>query len=107
MANLNAYVADQSNIGKVFTSGDKSYTLAKADNFSYTDPVDHSISKNQVSKKRNFQCTGKIAHFIRVPGHRKKILISNEADFKCTWTDKLKDGSHCYSFLQNEDTCSF
>lgn len=47
MANLNAYVADQSNIGKVFTSGDKSYTLAKADNFSYTDPVDHSISKNQ------------------------------------------------------------
>lgn len=54
MANLNAYVADQSNIGKVFTSGDKSYTLAKADNFSYTDPVDHSISKNQVSKKRGF-----------------------------------------------------
>lgn len=53
MANLNAYVADQSNIGKVFTSGDKSYTLAKADNFSYTDPVDHSISKNQVSKKRD------------------------------------------------------
>lgn len=80
MANLNAYVADQSNIGKVFTSGDKSYTLAKADNFSYTDPVDHSISKNQVSKKRwRFQCTGKIAHIIRVPGHRKKILISNEA----------------------------
>lgn len=74
MANLNAYVADQSNIGKVFTSGDKSYTLAKADNFSYTDPVDHSVSKNQVRKKERFQCTGKITHFIRVPARAQEKI---------------------------------
>nr|CAD54445.1 phosphoglucomutase [Crassostrea gigas] len=48
MANLNAYVADQSNIGKRFTSGDKSYTLRKADNFSYTDPVDTALVKTRV-----------------------------------------------------------
>jgi len=33
--------------GKVFTSGGKSYTMAKADNFCYTDPVDGSVAKNQ------------------------------------------------------------
>lgn len=72
MANLNEYVADQSNIGKVFTSGDKSYTLAKADNFSYTDPVDHSISKNQVSKKRGFSVQEKLPILSEYQGTGKK-----------------------------------
>ncbi|KAK3090818.1 hypothetical protein FSP39_014921 [Pinctada imbricata] len=47
MEDLNAFVADKSNIGKSFTSGDKTYKLATADNFCYTDPVDCSLSKNQ------------------------------------------------------------
>ena len=48
MDNLNAFVADASNVGKSYSSGDKTYTIAKIDNFSYTDPVDNSVSKNQV-----------------------------------------------------------
>lgn len=35
-------------VGKKFSSGDKTYEVAVADNFAYTDPVDGSVSKNQV-----------------------------------------------------------
>jgi phosphoglucomutase len=49
MENLGNFISDSSNIGKPFSSGDKTYTVAKIDNFSYTDPVDNSVSKNQVS----------------------------------------------------------
>ena len=34
--------------GKKLSSGDKTYEVAIADNFAYTDPVDASVSKNQV-----------------------------------------------------------
>lgn len=47
MKNLNQMVDDASMKGQVHSSGDKSYTIAKMDNFSYEDPVDKSISKNQ------------------------------------------------------------
>lgn len=47
MDDLNKFVADSSVIGQVQKSGDKTYTIAKTDNFSYTDPVDKSVSKNQ------------------------------------------------------------
>lgn len=47
MDNLNKFVDDPASVGKVYSSGSKSYTLAKADNFCYTDPVDSSVSKNQ------------------------------------------------------------
>ena len=49
MENLNSFVADSSHIGQDYSSGEKTYRLAKADNFCYTDPVDNSVSKNQVS----------------------------------------------------------
>lgn len=49
MDNLNGFVADSGNVGKEYSSGDKTYTIAKIDNFSYTDPVDSSVSKNQVN----------------------------------------------------------
>jgi phosphoglucomutase len=35
-------------IGKVFTHGSKSYKVKLADDFEYTDPIDHSVSKKQV-----------------------------------------------------------
>ncbi|XP_052777352.1 phosphoglucomutase-1-like [Mya arenaria] len=47
MTNLNAFVSDKSNVGKNYTSGDKTYSIANIDNFEYTDPVDKSVSKNQ------------------------------------------------------------
>ena len=50
MENLNSIAADPSVVGQVHSSGDKTYTISKVDNFEYTDPVDLSVSKNQVSE---------------------------------------------------------
>nr|QNH72575.1 phosphoglucomutase isoform 100 [synthetic construct] len=47
MANLDKMAADSSIVGKVFSHGDKSYKVAKMDNFEYTDPIDNSVSKKQ------------------------------------------------------------
>ena len=49
MENLEVLLNDGSLIGKTFTQGKKDYVVAKADNFEYTDPIDGSISKKQVS----------------------------------------------------------
>lgn len=48
---LETAMFDPSFVGKKFSSGDKSYEVAVADNFAYTDPVDGSVSKNQVGDK--------------------------------------------------------
>lgn len=48
MKDLENFVADSSNIGKAYSAKDKTYKVKKIDNFSYTDPVDNSVSKNQV-----------------------------------------------------------
>lgn len=34
-------------VGKTFTYGEKTYEVALADDFSYTDPIDHSVSTKQ------------------------------------------------------------
>jgi phosphoglucomutase len=47
MTNLNNLVQDASFIGKSFSHADKTFKVAKADNFEYTDPIDGSISKKQ------------------------------------------------------------
>lgn len=36
-------------VGKTFSADGKSFTIQKADNFEYVDPIDASISKKQVS----------------------------------------------------------
>lgn len=43
MAHLDAFVADKANLGRAFGA----YAVAAAENFSYTDPVDGSVSSNQ------------------------------------------------------------
>lgn len=45
---LETAMFDPSFVGKKFSSGDKTYEVAVSDNFAYTDPVDGSVSKNQV-----------------------------------------------------------
>ncbi|XP_038049648.1 phosphoglucomutase-1-like [Patiria miniata] len=50
MANLRSLVdADKvaTFIGREFAEGDKTYKVAKADDFEYTDPIDSSVSKKQ------------------------------------------------------------
>lgn len=48
MKDLEALMLDRSFVGKQFSANDKVYTVEKADNFEYSDPVDGSVSKNQV-----------------------------------------------------------
>lgn len=48
MKGLEALMLDRSFVGKQFSANDKVYTVEKADNFEYSDPVDGSVSKNQV-----------------------------------------------------------
>ncbi|XP_048352342.1 phosphoglucomutase-1 isoform X1 [Sphaerodactylus townsendi] len=47
MKDLETVLFDRSFVGKKLSAGDKSYTVEKADNFEYSDPVDGSISRNQ------------------------------------------------------------
>lgn len=48
MKDLEAVMFDRSFVGKQLSAGDKVYTVEKADNFEYHDPVDGSVSRNQV-----------------------------------------------------------
>lgn len=50
MKDLETLFFDRSFVGKTLSAGDKSYVVEKADNFEYSDPVDGSISRNQVGK---------------------------------------------------------
>ncbi|KAI8994415.1 hypothetical protein BC832DRAFT_569362 [Gaertneriomyces semiglobifer] len=45
MDNLNAFLPSAK--GQTLSSGSHTYVVATADNFEYTDPIDHSVSKNQ------------------------------------------------------------
>ncbi|CAG9862619.1 unnamed protein product [Phyllotreta striolata] len=47
MKHLENFIATDGLIGKSFSSNGKSYKVAKMDNFSYVDPIDHSVTKNQ------------------------------------------------------------
>jgi phosphoglucomutase len=47
MAKLESLIADASFVGKSFSSGGKQYTVSIGDNFSYTDPVDGSVTTKQ------------------------------------------------------------
>lgn len=49
MKHLEALLVGDAFVGKTYSSGKKSYKVAKADNFSYVDPIDNSVAKNQVS----------------------------------------------------------
>lgn len=54
---LETAMFDPSFVGKKFSSGDKTYEVAIADNFAYTDPVDGSVSKNQVRGPEIPECS--------------------------------------------------
>ena len=45
---LEELILDKAFLGQKFSARDKIYEVEKADNFEYSDPVDGSISRNQV-----------------------------------------------------------
>lgn len=49
MARLDAMGSDKAIVGKQLSHGNKTYDIAKIDNFEYTDPIDGSVAKKQVS----------------------------------------------------------
>ena len=55
MADLEALMNDATFIGSVHEHEGKSFTVALADNFSYTDPIDASISSKQVIWNQSLQ----------------------------------------------------
>ena len=44
-------IVDPTTVGKSYSHGGKTYIIAKADNFEYTDPIDKTVSKKQASYK--------------------------------------------------------
>lgn len=48
MTALEKCITDAAFVGRAYTSGGKTYKVKVADNFSYTDPVDKSVSTKQV-----------------------------------------------------------
>lgn len=51
MAAVEAFAVDPANLNKPLSSGARTYTLAKGDNFSYTDPIDASVAQKQVTRR--------------------------------------------------------
>ena len=51
MAGLQAYVDDKANVGRSYESMGKTFVVSTIDNFSYTDPVDASVTTKQVSQE--------------------------------------------------------
>lgn len=48
MEDLEIMIGDKSFVKQRFAVEDKTYQVEKADNFEYTDPVDSTITRNQV-----------------------------------------------------------
>lgn len=55
MDKLEKTITDSSFTGKEFSFGGKTYKVKVADNFSYTDPVDKSVSTKQVQFQTLFE----------------------------------------------------
>jgi len=47
MKDLQAFVDDKANVGRSYTSMGKTFVVSTIDNFSYTDPVDNSVTTKQ------------------------------------------------------------
>lgn len=56
MEDLELMIADKSFVKQRFAVEDKIYQVEKADNFEYTDPIDSSISRNQVHNRHTVSC---------------------------------------------------
>lgn len=51
MLDLEVIITDKAFVGQIFTVGEKAYKVEKADNFEYNDPVDGSLTRNQVIRQ--------------------------------------------------------
>uniref|UniRef100_A0A0L8GKU5 phosphoglucomutase (alpha-D-glucose-1,6-bisphosphate-dependent) n=1 Tax=Octopus bimaculoides TaxID=37653 RepID=A0A0L8GKU5_OCTBM len=73
---LFSFIGDQCNIGKDFTEQGKTYKLKKADNFSYTDPIDKSVSVKQVVLKPLIEIALKISQLPQLTGRSAPTVIT-------------------------------
>ena len=85
MKDLEAAMSDKSFVGKKFSSGDKTYEVEIADNFMYTDPVDGSVSKNQVSDGWSRPTPGTIhrRRFLGTTGSNRHYIIIQVSHNSC------------------------
>lgn len=54
MRDLEAVITDKAFTNQKFAVGNNVYSVEKTDNFEYIDPVDGSVSRNQVSFRFNW-----------------------------------------------------
>lgn len=54
MRDLEAMITDKAFTNQKFAVGNNVYSVEKTDNFEYIDPVDGSVSRNQVSVSSQF-----------------------------------------------------
>lgn len=66
--NLEKFIVDPSVLGKTFSYENKAFKIAKTDNFEYTDPIDQSISKKQVSDNVSYVLSFLISHLVSQTG---------------------------------------
>lgn len=52
MRDLEAVISDKAFTSQKFAVGDHMYSVEKADNFEYIDPVDGTVARNQVSVRK-------------------------------------------------------
>lgn len=55
MRDLEAVISDKAFTSQKFAVGDHIYSVEKADNFEYIDPVDGTVARNQVSLGRTWR----------------------------------------------------
>lgn len=78
MRDLEAVMSDKAFASQKFAVGDHIYSVEKADNFEYIDPVDGTVARNQVS--RNI-CVGRVGNQARTEGgsHNRDVEYVNTA----------------------------
>lgn len=68
MEDVELMIADKSFVKQRFAVEDNIYQVEKADNFEYTDPVDSTISRNQVRNRNTVSCMIKLL-FVQIRTH--------------------------------------
>ena len=83
MAGLQSYVEDKSNVGRSYQSSGKTFIVSAADNFSYTDPVDGSVTTKQVWSLLQFFSVDFSLSMISV---RKCVFNKRAIKVSCFWS---------------------
>lgn len=78
MRDLEAVISDKAFTSQKFAVGDHVYSVEKAENFEYIDPVDGSVARNQVSFRKDRKGRIKQNNLCSDMSRRSLISVSNK-----------------------------